>query len=171
MTKPGRRALAKQALHSSIEAFLDMLTAERGAAENTRLAYSRDLADLQTWLGDRKVAIDSADQKTLSQYLLELGRRAGRGVAVRTVARRLSALRQFYRFLLSENRRADDPTAGLENPRQGRILPRILSEDDVGRLIQAAHKGQGPDTKRLAALMEILYATGLRVSELVGLPL
>ena len=87
------------------------------------------------------------------------------------MSRRLSALRQFVRFLVSEARRADDPTATIDSPKQGRVLPKVLSEDEVGRLIETAQRRGGPDGIRLVALLEILYATGLRVSELVGLPL
>src|SRR3546814_1096901 len=84
---------------------------------------------------------------------------------------RLSALRQFYCFLLSEGRRGDDPTAGIDSPRQGRPLPKILSEAEVGALLNKAHEGEGPEALRLAALVELLYASGLRISELVGLRL
>src|SRR3546814_4827036 len=83
-------------------------------------------------------------------------------MAPRTAARRLSALRQFYRFLLSEGRRGDDPTAGIDSPRQGRPLPKILSEAEVGALLNKAHEGEGPEALRLAALVELLYASGLR---------
>jgi integrase/recombinase XerD len=92
-------------------------------------------------------------------------------IAVRTVARRLSALRQFYRFVVSENIRKDDPTSAIESPKQGRTLPKTLSETDVNILIKTAAAGGGPESVRLVALLEMLYATGLRVSELVGLPM
>ena len=92
-------------------------------------------------------------------------------IAVRTVARRLSALRQFYRYLVSENIRKDDPTSTIESPKQGRTLPKTLSESEVSILIKTAASQGGSDSVRLVALLEMLYATGLRVSELVGLPL
>ena len=92
-------------------------------------------------------------------------------IAVRTIARRLSALRQFYRFLVSEGTREDDPTSTIESPKQGRTLPKTLSEDEVTRLIQTAGAKDNAEGKRLVCLLEMLYATGLRVSELVGLPL
>jgi integrase/recombinase XerD len=110
-------------------------------------------------------------------YLNELGARenakskGGGKTAVRTIARRISALRQFYGFLVSEGKRSDDPTSTIESPKQTRTLPKILSEEEVTVLITTAQKQGGPESVRLVALLEILYATGLRVSELVGLPL
>lgn len=146
-----------------------MLTAERAAADNTRDAYTADLDHLGRFLAGRPVSLADAGTEDLRAYLehLTLEERA----APRTVARRLSAIRQFYRFLVSEGRRADDPASPLDSPRQGRPLPKILSEADVTELIEAANRREGPDRQRTVALLEVLYATGLRVSELVGLPL
>jgi integrase/recombinase XerD len=167
MGRPGRPPKPRPAPPPLVDAFLDMLVAERDAAPNTREAYERDLADAASWLGGRAVALEAAGTDELRAYLAHLAA----GTAVRTVARRLSALRQFYRFLVSEGRRAEDPTGALDGPRQGRALPKVLAEGEVGTLLAAAQRRGGPDGLRLVALLEILYATGLRVSELVGLPL
>jgi len=145
-----------------------MLAAERGAARNPLAAYERDLKAYAAFLAPRKTAPEAAGVEDIRAFL---GRLARAGMAPRTAARRLSALRQFYRFLLTEGLRADDPSAGVDSPRQGRPLPKILSEAEVGGLLDAAHAGSGPEALRLAALVELLYASGLRVSELVGLRL
>lgn len=150
-----------------LDPFLEMLAAERGASANTLAAYRRDLADLHAFLTARGVPAQDAGGPDLAAYLSELARR---GMAPATQARRVSALRQFYRFLHGEGLRADDPTGGLDAPARGRPLPKILSVDDVDRLIRAAHDDPEPEGVRLACLVELLYATGLRVSELVGLP-
>src|SRR5207247_6486112 len=151
-----------------VEAFLEMLMAERGAARLTLAAYRNDLGHLAGFVGARGQALETADPAALPDYLAAS---ATRRLAPRTVARRLSAMRQFYRFLLSEGARADDPTAGLDAPRLGRPLPKILAESDVERLIAAAAAWPGEEGARLRCLLELLYATGLRVSELIGLPL
>ena len=167
---PGsRNRQAAAALPSRrVEAFLEMLMAERGAARLTLAAYRNDLADLAGFVVARGQALDTADPAALHDYLAAA---ATRRLAPRTVARRLSAMRQFYRFLLSEGARADDPTAGLDAPRLGRPLPKILGEADVERLIAAAAAWPGEEGVRLRCLLELLYATGLRVSELITLPL
>ena len=170
----GRPSAAPSALPVEVDAFLDMLVAERGAAANTRQAYARDLSDLAGFLARRDTPLVKASTDDLRAYLHSLSTPASRGaagMAPRSVARRLSALRQFYSFLVSEQRRCDDPSATLDSPRQGRPLPKFLSEQEVTALIDCAHRRQGPEGCRLAALLETLYATGLRVSELVGLPL
>jgi len=151
-----------------VEPFLEMLAAERGAAANTLEAYERDLKDFAGFLAGRGGAPEGAGADDIRAYL---GRLARAGMAPRTAARRLSALRQFYRFLLTEGLRPDDPTAEVDSPRQGRPLPKILSEAEVGALLEAAHAEEGPEALRLAALVELLYASGLRISELVGLRL
>ncbi len=177
MARPGRPKMPKAALPGTVDAFLDMLIAERGAALNTRHAYERDLADVCAFLKKQGKEIDTASTADLKAYLTELGMRenakskGGGKTAVRTIARRISALRQFYGFLVSEGKRADDPTSTIESPKQTRTLPKVLSEDEVSVLIGTAQKQGGPESLRLVALLEILYATGLRVSELVGLPL
>lgn len=177
MARPGRPRMPKAPLPGTVEAFLDMLIAERGAALNTRHAYERDLADVCAFLKKQSKEIDTATTADLKAYLAELGERenakskGGGKTAVRTIARRISALRQFYGFLVSEGKRTDDPTTNIESPKQTRTLPKVLSEDEVTVLISTAAKQGGPESVRLVALLEILYATGLRVSELVGLPL
>lgn len=178
MARPGRPAMPKPDLHPSVDAFLDMLTSERGAALNTRHAYWRDLADVSLYLREnRNSDIDKATTADLKAYLENLSNKIhtkGKNksqIAVRTVARRLSALRQFYRYMVSENKRSDDPTSTIESPKQGRTLPKTLTEGEVSALIKTAAQGGGADSIRLVCLLELLYATGLRVSELVGLPL
>jgi len=151
-----------------LEAFLEMLAAERGAARLTMAAYRNDLANLAGFLAVRDQSLETADAAALHDYLAASG---SRQLAPRTLARRLSAMRQFYRFLLSEGARSDDPTAQLDAPRLGRPLPKILAEDEVERLIATAAAWPGDEGARLRCLLEMLYATGLRVSELVGLPL
>ena len=178
MARPGRPKLPRAPLPGTVDTFLDKLVAERGAAMNTRFAYERDLADVCGFLRKQNKDINTATTQDLKNYLSELGDRAnakGKGgdgkTAVRTIARRISAMRQFFDFLLGEGKRTDDPTIALESPKQVRNTPQILSEDEVSQLIGTAQKQGGPESIRLVALLEILYATGLRVSELVGLPL
>jgi len=149
-----------------VEAFLEMLEAERGASRNTLEAYGRDLDDLQKFLARRKRKPAEADAAALRAYLKALDYV---GMTPRTVARRLSVLRQFYRFLLAERMRDDDPASTLDSPKLGRPLPKVLTRVEVDRLIEAA-QGKGADGGRMETLLEILYGSGLRVSELVGLP-
>ncbi len=178
MARPGRPPKEKPNLHPSVDSFLDMLTTERGAALNTRQAYWRDLADASLFLRNtRNSDIDRATTDDLKAYLQDLSEKIHtKGsnkskIAVRTVARRLSALRQFYRYMVSEEQREDDPTSTIESPKQGRTLPKTLSEAEVTQLIKTAGMSGTPESVRLVCLLEMLYATGLRVSELVGLPL
>ena len=178
MARPGRPAMPKPDLHPLVDAFLDMLTTERGAAMNTRQAYWRDLADVSLFLRENKsVEINKASTDDLKDYLKHLNNKTNTKsadnskIAVRTVARRLSALRQFFRYLVSEGTREDDPTSTIESPKQGRTLPKTLSEDEVNTLIKTAGLKNTAESVRLVCLIEMLYATGLRVSELVGLPL
>jgi len=153
-----------------------MLAAERGAAANTQEAYRRDLEAFAGFLAKRKARLATAGAEDIRAFLSHLSRA---GMAPRTAARRLSALRQFYRFLVTEGRRGDDPSSGIDSPRQGRALPKVLSEAEVGALLATAQAaaeagaqaGESPEALRLAALVELLYATGLRVSELAGLRL
>ncbi|MGH1455175.1 MAG: site-specific tyrosine recombinase XerD [Alphaproteobacteria bacterium] len=178
MARPGRPAMPKPELNPLVDSFLDMLTTERGAALNTRQAYWRDLADVTQYLRNEKNAdVDVATTDQIKAYLKDLSEKANtKGtnsskIAVRTIARRLSALRQFYRFLVSEGVREDEPTSTIESPKQGKTLPKTLSEDEVTRLIDTAGKKETAEGKRLVCLLEMIYATGLRVSELVGLPM
>ena len=151
-----------------IEAFLEMMAAERAAAANTLNAYARDLADLQAFLRHRETDAAAANPADLEAYLQDL---SDRGLAASTAARRRSAARQFYRFVLGEGWRTDDPTSRTEAPRLGRPLPKILTREEARRLIEAAAARDGAAGARLGAMIEILYASGLRVSELVALPL
>jgi integrase/recombinase XerD len=151
-----------------LEAFLEMLAAERGAALNTVEAYGRDLEDYETFLARSSEGPQEAGVESIRRYVARLAKRS---LAPRTVQRRLSALRQFHRFLVAEGLRTDDPTQLIEGPRQGRPLPKILSEEEVERLLAAAHAKEGVAGLRLAAMLELIYASGLRVSELVALPL
>lgn len=153
-----------------------MMSAERGAAQNTLDSYRRDLEDAATFSSATGVQLTLAEPGTIRAYLNDI---AGRGYASTSQARRLSALRQFFRFLYTENIRADDPTGTLDAPKKDRSLPKILSEADVEKLLGRAEletldtttpAGDHLRALRLHALLEILYATGLRVSELVGLP-
>jgi integrase/recombinase XerD len=159
-----------------IELFLDMLAAERGAGANTLSAYRRDLEDLSTALAAKGGSIAKASTDELRDYP---GALAKRGFKASSVARRLSAIRQLYRFLYAESHRRDDPAAVLEGPKRALALPKILSIADVDCLLKQAHaEAADPDrhaperlrAARLACLLEVLYATGLRASELVALP-
>jgi integrase/recombinase XerD len=150
-----------------LESFIEMLHAERNAAQNTIEAYRRDLADFAAFLVRRDAALLSADADSIRAYLAKLHRA---GMAPRTAARRLSAIRQFYRFLVGEGIRPDDPVAVIDSPRQGRPLPKLITEAEVAQLLDAARSLPDSDGLRMTALLELLYATGLRVSELVALP-
>jgi integrase/recombinase XerD len=147
-----------------IETFLEMLAAERGAARNTLAAYRLDLEDFAAGLDG---PLDAAGEEDIRRYLARL---AAAGRSASTGARRVSALRQFFRFLYAEGLRGDDPSAAIDSPRRARPLPKLLSEDEVECLLAAARQVEGTEGRRLTALMEVLYATGLRVSELLTLP-
>ncbi len=148
------------------EAFLEMLAAERGASRLTLAAYGNDLADCARFL--KGAALEDASSDDLRRYLAALARRR---LKPRTVARRLSALRQFFRFLVLEGARRDDPTSVLDAPRLGRPLPKILAEREVNALLATAREWPGPEGQRVRAMAELLYGAGLRVSELVAMPL
>ena len=161
---------------SLIELFLDMVAAERGGGANTLAAYGRDLQDFATYLAAKRRAVATAATDDVRGYLATLGKR---GFAATSVARRLSAIRQLYRFLSAEGHRRDDPAAILEGPKRGRTVPRILSIAQVDALLAAARRaGEAAGLSalerlraaRMTCLIEVLYATGLRVSELVSLP-
>jgi integrase/recombinase XerD len=150
-----------------LDSFIEMLRAERNAAQNTIEAYQRDLDDFAGFLARRGAELLTADAESIRAYLAKLHRA---GMAPRTAARRLSAIRQFYRFLVGEGIRRDDPVAVIDSPRQGRPLPKLISETEVSQLLDAARPLPKADGLRMTALLELLYATGLRVSELVALP-
>jgi integrase/recombinase XerD len=160
-----------------INLFLDMLAAEQGAGDNTLDAYRRDLTDFSEFLGRAGQNFAGADTQILRDYLADLDTR---GFKSSSVARRLSAMRHLFRFLLNERIRADDPAAILSGPKRGRGLPKVLSISDVDRMLtrskeltQASDASTSQQLRalRLHCLLEVLYATGLRVSELVSLPL
>jgi integrase/recombinase XerD len=158
----------------AIDLYLDMLAAERGAAANTLEAYRRDLTDFSDDLADHGGSIAKAGSDNIRDYL---GRLADRGFSTASVARRLSAIRQLYRFLYAEGHRKDDPAAAIEGPKRGRALPKVLSVSHVDQLLATARKAMSEGAimqrvrgARLNCLLEVLYATGLRVSELVALP-
>ena len=144
-----------------------MLVVERARARHTIDAYRRDLTDFTRFLGARDMAASTADSDAIRAYMADLASRVTAG----TSARRLSCLRQFYKFLFAEGVRQDDPSAAIDRPRLNRPLPKLLSEDEVDALLEAARATGGPAGLRISALVELIYATGLRVSELVGLPL
>lgn len=149
-----------------IERFLDMMAAERGASANTLAAYRRDLLDFGAALARAHREFRSAACADVKRYIASLS-----GMANSTQARRLSALRQFYAFLYSEGIRKDDPTGTIDSPRRGRPLPKVLSRADIHTLIATAREKQDAESVRLVCILEILYASGLRASELVTLPL
>ena len=151
-----------------IERFLEMLSAERNAAANTSAAYKRDLKDAAAFMASRKLTLSDTATADLSAYLAAMVKK---GLAARSTARHLSALRQFFKFLVAEQVRKDDPSAAIDGPKLGRPLPKLLDEDEMGRLIEICAALDGPNGARLKALVELSYASGLRVSELVGLPL
>ncbi len=153
-----------------IEAFLDMMSAERGASVNTLAAYRRDLKDFHGWLAGRGSDAKRAARDDIRKYLAGL---SAAGVAGTSQARKLSTLRQFFGFLYSDGIRTDDPTVAIDAPKRGRPLPKTLSREDVDVLIETAARkaAESDDGVRLACILEMLYASGLRVSELATLPL
>lgn len=161
-----KTAVKSQFLPASVTAFLEALAAERNAALNTRAAYRRDLLDLNSFLATVQRDLPTARTDDLQRYLRGLSRQA-----TATQARRLSALRQYYKFLCSEGERRDDPSRDLTPPKQGRKLPKYLSADEAAALCEAARRWPDAEGLRLHAMLELLYAGGLRVSELVALPL
>jgi integrase/recombinase XerD len=174
-TTRARTPPARRSDERLVALYLDMLAAERGAGTNTLAAYGRDLADFTAYLSATSRSIASAATDDLRAYLGDLSRR---GMTPATLARRLSAIRQLYRFLYAEGQRKDDPAAVLEGPKRARPLPKNLTLGEVDRLLRTA---AACDPKaaaamqlraaRLSCLVEMLYATGLRVSELVALPM
>ncbi|TCP84328.1 integrase/recombinase XerD [Rhizobium sp. PP-CC-2G-626] len=154
-----------------LESFLEMMSVERGAAVNTLSSYQRDLEDILSFLKVRGVKATEAEPDDFRAYFADF---AAQGFKASSQARRLSALRQFYKFLYAEGIRTDDPTGVLDAPKKGRPLPKTMSVDDVTRLITQAEAEAVAEPRldrlRMAALIELLYATGMRVSELVSLP-
>ena len=151
-----------------IEAFLEMMAVERAAARNTLTAYAKDLADAGGFLAGRGRDLAGAAAEDIEAYFVQLG---ALGLAPATAARRRASVRGFYRFVLGEGWRTDDPVRRVDAPKQGRPLPKALARDEVDRLIAAASARDGAAGLRLGCMVELLYASGLRVSELVGLTL
>ena len=152
-----------------ISTFLDAQAAELGASENTRLAYGRDLLDAAEWMAGRKTDLLTAQRNEVEAYLTQC---AADGLAKSTRARRLSSLKQFYRFAFEEGWRSDNPAIQIKGPGKSKRLPKTLSETDVDALLNAARStGRAVDRLRNTCLLELLYATGMRVTELVSLPL
>ncbi len=171
-----RSSASKSSDSKLIDLFLDMLAAEQGAGPNTLDAYRRDLSDFSEFLGRAGHNFIDAETQVLRDYLADLG---ARGFKSSSVARRLSAMRHLFRFLLNERIRTEDPAAILSGPKRGRGLPKVLSISDVDRMLRRAKElseaaeasaSQRLRSLRLYCLLEVLYATGLRVSELVALP-
>jgi len=163
----------KASASALVENFLEMMSAERGASANTLAAYRRDLVDAEGALMARKVSLRDADAAEVKRYLSSISQA---GLAATSQARKLSSLRQFYAFLYNENIRGDDPTNSIDAPKRGRVLPKVLSAKDVSKLIgvareQADHSKSPEESARLLCMVEMLYAAGLRVSELVELPI
>lgn len=154
---------------AGLDAFLDMMAAERGASRNTLEAYRRDLLAFDAHLARRGHSAESATRDEVRGWLAAMAATA----AASSQARRLSALRQYFAFLYAEGLRRDDPTAAVEAPRRAQTLPKILSQADIEKLIRAARDeaAESGEGVRLLCMLEILYASGLRVSELVTLPL
>ena len=167
--------MSPPAPHRLKAAFLEMIAAERGAAENTLQAYERDLDDYLEFVSGENLDVITLTTRDMQTYLADLDER---GFKASSAARHLSAIRQFHRFLYAENLRGDDPSLVLEGPRQGRPLPKVLSVAEVEKLLAQTRILPTGETSpavrlrqvRLACLVELLYATGLRVSELVALP-
>ena len=161
--------MTARAPSSWISAFLEAQAAELGAATNTLLAYGRDLKDFDAWLAHREMVFDAVVRDDVETYLVHLD---AQGLAKSTRARRLSAIKQLYRFAFEEGLRSDNPAVQISGPGQDKRLPKILSVEEVDKLLGAA-RGFGRahhDRLRNTCLMELLYATGMRVTELVGLP-
>ncbi|WP_269716033.1 site-specific tyrosine recombinase XerD [Caulobacter sp. NIBR2454] len=151
-----------------VEAFLEMMAVERAASKNTLTAYGKDLQDAHGFLSARKRDFASASAEDIEAYFTDLG---ARGLSPATASRRRSALRQFHRFILGEGWRTDDPSRRVEAPKKGRPLPKVLSREEVESLIAAAGDKDPAHGLRLACMIELLYASGLRISELLNLPL
>ncbi|HEY9011469.1 MAG TPA: tyrosine-type recombinase/integrase, partial [Devosia sp.] len=157
-----------------VDAFLEMMSAERGAAKNTIEAYRRDLSDYAGYLAGKGAGPESAGREQVVSYLAFLD---GQGLSASSSARKLSAIRQFHKFLCADNVRGDDPTRIVASPRARRALPKVLSVAEVDRLLSLAEQEANAELSearhasalRLYVLLELLYATGMRVSELVGL--
>lgn len=150
-------------MNYSAEAFLEMMSVERAVSEKTLDAYTRDLNNFSSFFGSD---IDKADEKDIRNYFKSLSKN---GISASSVARRLSCLRQYYGFLFQERLREDNPTLALETPKMSRSLPKNLTEEEIEILFDEAYKIKGPEGLRVCAMLEIAYATGMRVSELISI--
>jgi integrase/recombinase XerD len=157
-----------EAMSAWVEAFLEMMSVERAAARNTLLAYEKDLADASGFLAGRGAGLDTASAEDIEAWFESLG---ARGLSAATAARRRASIRQFYRFVLGESWRTDDPSRRVDAPKQGRPLPKVLLRSDVTALIDAAAARDGAAGLRLSCIIELIYASGLRISECLALPL
>lgn len=149
-----------------VEQFCEMLIAEKNASPNTVESYGRDCRDLSTFLKD--IPFEQTSQENLQAYMKFLSQRH---YAPKTIARKLSSIKQFFSFLFSERIITLNPAHDISSPRLAKSMPKLLTEEEVSRLLEVTHKNKSPEGLRLTALLELLYATGLRVSELVSLPM
>jgi integrase/recombinase XerD len=154
-------------MDSSVDAFLEMMAVERAAARNTIASYTLDLEDFDAFVRTRGQTVRSADAASCQAYMASLH---AAGLSARTAARRLSALRQFHLFLLREGHRPDDPTTQLDTPKLPKSLPKFLTEAEIDALLKAASDRPGRAGALARAALELLYATGMRVSELLSVP-
>ena len=151
--------------NEAVNRFLEMMSAERGASANTLEAYGRDVEEFLTFCGG--MALKEISRDDVGDFVQYLGRE---GRSPKTVARKLSAVREFFKFLYTEKDIKDNPAADVLTPKQEKPLPKFLSEDEIKRLIAAAKESSGPKGRQMTAMLELMYASGLRVSELVSLP-
>ena len=150
-----------------LEDFLDMIRSEKGCSDNTVEAYRRDLEQFFEFTGD--MAADQVSRQTLTDYLNELGKRYD--YAAKSVARKISVLRDFFKFLFSEKEICENPAARLRSPKLGKSLPKFLTEAEIKNLADTAFRHQNPRMQRIGVMIQLMYVSGLRVSELVALPL
>ncbi len=159
-------------MRDTVTSFLDYLTSERGLSGNTVAAYGNDLGQLVEFLEESRAlpragaGWESIEQQQLTAYALDLQER---GYSPTTRARKIAAVKSFFNFLIEEGLVRDDPTEAIAAPKIGRSLPKSLSEDEMGRLLEEAASGSSAESRRDAAMIELMYATGMRVSELVGM--
>ncbi len=151
---------------SYIESFMEMMTVERNAANNTCISYKNDLDDFLAFCKKYKKTLDKVQNDEIREYIIYLSKEK---LDTKTIARRISALRQFFQFLFTENIISDNPALNIDLPKTSKTLPGVLSEQEVDSLIKTCYQDASPEGLRLTALLEILYASGMRVSELVTL--